>query len=1257
MSALIRLATPADSGPDAARVYYSVGRSLSATDFALQSSYVDGRLLGMTPANTGAITGLGVSPARYDGPGLASFVIGTGTGIGNDGRLVRLTTPISVSWATLLQAVYPSSAIPDGVYLLMLRTLEIDGVEGPPPNFSADAGSDPLLDIREDSFVEVWLSARIAALPVPLTPGGVALGLNTLVGGLSQTALANAVGAGVPLALLLVQNSQLIMLSQAAGRVAAAPNPLNALLLGQTREAFAMALADLGAGATAVAWQTMTARFRFLPGAGELPLSMLNAPATATASCPFVPAGIAVYLQAIRASQAPHLLEQALNRPRIDLTSGVEEAVTLSLAVPDASWTPDLLDIPRADPVLPADLHLAYARARVAQVAWREDWIALYGGLTAVPASFSQEIAFLIGADAAAQNLLSLWNSGAIQTQDLLTAAAASSTPATFLPLVTGWLNKLKAVATLPAPIPPVPPAAPNAADAAHQLASLGYQVVDAEPAQANPSVAGAVPVSSDSVLTPLNPYLPANSTFEAWSAAISSATANYALLQPLFDSGVLDITANAATRAAAIAALLALPAATDPANDDPQPGALLQLATLQVLYAVLGRVARAQEYLMDGHSRLIALQRQHLDMMSTYVSAIAGGVPSDGSGLSVTRIIPFFNLAATPATATSAPAPSASAGSPTFSASTFTLDRQATPAPVQQAAVNQVPTAVPASKAQPSVVAKAPVSSTILSSPIISRISSLFGNQTDIAKAAAAETSALSQAPPFSYAPVQYGMAAHITSGATLFQSAQTGLSGLRALMGQNPINLTSTTQIPTVNSPDEATNYDGVIQITRVLLGDITLVENNAIRIEAGYVALRARLQSLEALASRLTAAVAAARDKLRSAQVASAQAAGDYAAAQSLVKEEAARVAAAVLARNQTIAAATGLFYVRQLQTVIAVDPPASLSLTADTPADLAPACPADHPGPPAALTPFLDLLLEVPLSSLSSLSGGWIDLPDNAGLLRLSGLRAARLVNWTPSTDFGSGTAAPDLANLATATRSVFDPVLRNSFNIGASLAVNQQAAFDVFSLPDLVTLPTNNLRTNVEALRARLESATGCLFQTLIGLPPSARFAWAALARAGTLPALAFSQWPLPEGLGDAGTTALRQLAALVNWMTSQLTDRASAAAQTALNNLVCATVIASAYGDPDEAVSGTVVSSGGIPRPGQPIRITLNRPPPIGTVLNLLDANQNVVGTLRVQDHDGAGTTAAVVTSFATTAAQTNWTVASQGGRSPWLAS
>ena len=101
---------------------------------------------------------------------------------------------------------------------------------------------------------------------------------------------------------------------------------------------------------------------------------------------------------------------------------------------------------------------------------------------------------------------------------------------------------------------------------------------------------------------------------------------------------------------------------------------------------------------------------------------------------------------------------------------------------------------------------------------------------------------------------------------------------------------------------------------------------------------------------------------------------------------------------------------------------------------------------------------------------------------------------------PSASFGSGAAAGDLFALAGTTRTVFEPLFSSAVAIGASLAETQQAAFAIFSLPDIVTLPISPLRTKAEALRARLESAAGCLFETLTALPPSARFAWASLAR-------------------------------------------------------------------------------------------------------------------------------------------------------------
>jgi len=1401
MGALIHLATPVAAGDDAARVYYAVGRSLTAADFAQQGRYIDARLLGLAPADTGAITGLGISPSRYDSPdgttGLATLTIGIGTAIGSDGRLVRLTTPISLNWQALLRAVNPSAGtIADGIYLLILRTAQFDGVEGPPPDPCTRGSTDPLLDIRQDSFVEPFLSASLGPLPASRSTAGMALAINTLVGSLTQTSLAGAVGNGVPVALLLCQNNQLILLSQAAGRVAADPNGVGGLLLAQMREALAMALQEPAANPTSAAWQTaISARFRFLPAAGELPLGMLLMPGAITASCPFFPPGIAVFLQIIRASQATHLLQKALGRPQIDLASNTGEAVTLSLAVPDLAWTPDLLSIPRGDPVLAADLHLSYAQARAAQVAMREDWVALYGGLTAIPTTYPQETAFLAGADAAAQNLGFLLSIGAIQIQDLLAAATTASTPATFMPLVTNWIaavnaaasaapaaasagvaaavsvaaapsgstpaalsgslttalsawpaaaaaaagaasaggsaaaitlaaavaaaaaslpagssasaiaaanaagaaaanattaalaagisglnvnNAALAAATPPASVPPLPPAAPNPANAPQLLANLGYQVIDLpEPLQADPSLPPYAPASSDGVLAPLEPFLPANSNFASWSSAILAAAAPPtpiipirfnpgivapavpALLQPLVNAGILDAGADPGTWVSTITALLALPAVGTAANDDTQPGTLLQLAVLQLFYAILGRVTRAQEYLLDAHSRFLALQRQHLDMMSTYVSALAGGVPSDGSGLSFTRIIPFFSLGNAPASA------SASATQAAPAAPQLAIREARVVLPSQQAVAATVPAvtsttmranlAVTTSAATP-VIRDLPISQPILASPTLSNIGSLFGNQTDVAKDVASQTAALTQAPPFSYAPVQFGLASHITSGSTLFQTAQSGLTGLRTLMGQRPIGLVPTTPTATTGA-DELTDYAGVVATTRNLLGDMAQVETNAIRIESGYMQLRDQVQTMQATVSQLTATLATARDTLRSAQLGAAQAAGDYAAAQKLVQEEIARVTAANLARTQAIGSATGLFMVRQLQTVITADTPASLVLAANTPADLAPGCLADHPGPPASLTPFLNLLLEVPLGNWGALQGGWTALPDNDGLQRLSALRGARPANWAPSADVGSGAAASDLATLATTTRAVFDPVLRANFAITDSLAASQLAAFQVFSPPDIFTLPVNTLRTSAALLRDRLEAATGCLFQTLIALPPSARFAWATMARAGTLPSLSFAQWPLPAGLGDSGTAVLRQLAALVSWMGAQLTNGASAAAQTALGNLVSAAVIAAAYGDPDEAVTGTVSSTGGVPQPGVPIRVVLNRPPPIGTMLNVFDAKQSLVATLRVQDHDSFGTTANIVTSFATTAPTTSWTVASPGGRSPWLAS
>ncbi|MGC2077783.1 MAG: hypothetical protein WA728_17485, partial [Xanthobacteraceae bacterium] len=905
-----------------------VGRSLAAADFAQQGRYNEARLLGLTTGTAGVIAGLGVTPARFDSAngttGLASLTIGVGSGIGADGRVVRVTTPISIAWTDLVAAVTNSGTLANGWYFLLARTVSFDGLEGPAPDPSQRAANDPMLDIRQDSFVEVWLSSSVGALPATRTAPALALALNTLIGGLSATSLANAIGNGVPLAIVLVLNGQAILLSQAAGRLPAESNGLNAMLLGQMREAFAMALTETGANPALASWQTGTrARFRFLPGAGELPVGMLLTPEAVTASCPFFPQGMAVYLELIRASQAAHLLYEALGRSQINLASNNAEAVTLALGIPDGAWTPDLLGIPRGDPVLAADTHLAYGRARVAQVAQRKNWIAVYGGMTAVVAAQAQALGFLMSADAAAQNisyLPSLPPPAApalpvLTVAGLLAAADNAASPLSLLPTVAGWVTAL--AATPPAAslgIPSVPNT--DVVTAAQQVAALGYQVVDTEPAQADPTAAIHAPVASDTVLAPLIPFLPAASGFAHWSAAISATTPDPVLLQPLIDAGIVDANATAAARAAAIVALLALPGPNDTANNDTLPGALLQLATLQLFYGVFVRVARAYEAYLDAHSRLVALQRQHLDIMSTSVSALAGGVPSDGSGLSFTRLIPFVKFTAAPATPTppsssppAAAAPATTSGTAIMAARTFspmvatsvasapalsqaslnTLSSSSTAARLQvsptQFQLNPVlsggavlsggevfsGTAVAQAPFNTSLVSSAPIASFTVAAPSASIISSVLGNQTDVAQSVAQQIGAISQAPTFQYTPVKYGAASYVDGSATALTTAIAGVSNLRTIMNGAPFNIPATglKPIATGSTSDPNTNYGNIVVTTSGLLDDINQVENNALKIEGAYLAFRDRIVTLEARIAQVTNALASARDTLRSSQ----------------------------------------------------------------------------------------------------------------------------------------------------------------------------------------------------------------------------------------------------------------------------------------------------------------------------------------------------------------------------------------------------
>ena len=369
----IRLHQPIKVEPGGTRIHYFPRRSLGSAEFLLQGQYLDHRLLELGAAQgPGVLDGLGLQPAHWAAAGgatLPPITVLPGTGITLDGRAVRLTAAVTVAWADLvaIRARVPGApATPaDGAYLLTVQPIAFETVHGPPPDPRDRGDVDPTLDERHDSFVEVLLSAPVPApVPVPLaaaSAGDIALYLNRLAAGLSVAQLANVAGGTLPIGLVLVLGGAPVVISSASGRLPAAPAGVQGLLLAQVRETLALAVAAHGATPFAAAdLAAIRAQLRFIPAAGELPLGFLLQPAAVTAACPFWPPGMDVDLATIRVSEARGVIARELSRAPIDLQAPTEDGVLLLLAVPDQEWQPDLLDMPRADPLLPADLFQAY---------------------------------------------------------------------------------------------------------------------------------------------------------------------------------------------------------------------------------------------------------------------------------------------------------------------------------------------------------------------------------------------------------------------------------------------------------------------------------------------------------------------------------------------------------------------------------------------------------------------------------------------------------------------------------------------------------------------------------------------------------------------------------------------------------------------------------------------------------------------------------------------------------------------------------
>lgn len=410
------------------------------------------------------------------------------------------------------------------------------------------------------------------------------------------------------------------------------------------------------------------------------------------------------------------------------------------------------------------------------------------------------------------------------------------------------------------------------------------------------------------------------------------------------------------------------------------------------------------------------------------------------------------------------------------------------------------------------------------------------------------------------------------------------------------------------------------------KVVADDIRQIE----ALRGALTTLRRRhQQALEDLRARLAALEADIPGEIRTLDVRErerVEALDDYAVAQRLLAEHWREIEAAYAERKRVIESHRGLFYVKVRETPLGRTLPDPLDLRPASPDDLVPGCANRDTALPAALAPFMEAVYDIP-------AGDWANLRPLGHLLPgralLAGLVDARRQKLALRLNRAVTADTPVLTGLVQQNHALVREVAARPFNAGALSELQRQGSA-ILALDDLLAIPSPLLRDPARALHQRLDAAAGCLLARLRAIAPSIRLRWSALAEANRLAVESPERWPGLAEAEERDFNGVRTLVELVAWWFRQLDSDASGVARTAMRNLVRACLLLAASDDPQQLVQGRLKTLPGRFRLGEALRLTLNREAAPGTLLQLFDASQRVIATLRVDDHDDQGTVASV---------------------------
>ncbi len=688
------------------------------------------------------------------------------------------------------------------------------------------------------------------------------------------------------------------------------------------------------------------------------------------------------------------------------------------------------------------------------------------------------------------------------------------------------------------------------------------------------------------------------------------------------------------------------LPKPVIPLNED---GVVVQYAVARVDLERIDHQIRALQSRVEKTRDFLLLQRQQLDSQTVSLSALAGGVAGDGSGLQVARWLPFTTLKAS------------SIKLPTAAPAIAEAAEKATAPLVAMPLFNEVALGVITSNIGNSITSNASKSFTISSalhqSPNVFSAMQFNMDNLRLDKITQIPKQALTK-PSFTAKEFQFGVLEHIRPETQEYKKAINGFNNLMTTINglfdksdaatiKNELKKYGTPQTyqaiqdTAVAASEEIAPklYEALFILGKILVHQIAYMEARYVRLEAELsLKLRARIRK-ETEIEKLVALIRAGTEQLAGIDKRRIEYLGDYGVVQRLLDDDWLDVFKLDQERTRVLTTGVkGLYFLRVCQTPIGLPLADPLLLRYGKSSDIVPGCDTDEePDLPDDMDDFFDTVLEIPMNDWAALREFKIQIPTADKLDYIGNLRQTRLYSKTTKQAAATTQNATksqvnvSLFGIRIQTQATLNFMAQAVLPVAIASSKNRQdLAVKVLSLADLLGGTRGVLQKNAQTLHNRLEQALVCMLEKLNDLAPSIRLQWAQLAEDDRLSVERVELWPGLERAEREDFNSTRTLSELIAWWFRQLDGDASAVARSAMRNMIRAALIHASLGDPAEIIHGAVQVPPRRLTLGEPLRVQLNRPPKVGTVLQLLDTQQRVIALLNVDDHDDKGTLAKI---------------------------